>query len=205
MMVVPNNSRSLAHRHPRHHKARWQDTTSSNELCGVTGTVSVSNEIRKQGHVVGTNFAVAADQQHNLSPTSGRRLLKRTLLEEQPAVVVASPPCTYLAGFSKPNAKHSPESFAEKRTEAIQIAEIATRIQKEGVQLLALDQCMYGLKTDKGELDKKPTSILTNLPMAEKYLSTRSKFQRSFSYEIGRRRTSAESSNVASKANAGHR
>eukprot|EP00971_Amphidinium_carterae_P254427 5051067-Amphidinium_carterae.2 len=38
------------------------------ELCG--GTASVSNETHEQGHVVGTNFDVAADQQHDLSTTS---------------------------------------------------------------------------------------------------------------------------------------
>eukprot|EP00971_Amphidinium_carterae_P096899 1918143-Amphidinium_carterae.3 len=86
--------------------------TAVMELCG--GAALVSNEIRKQGHVVGANFDATADQQYDLSAASGRRLLRRTLLEEQPTVVVASPPCAYLAGFSKLNAKHSPETFAEK-------------------------------------------------------------------------------------------
>eukprot|EP00971_Amphidinium_carterae_P021676 427704-Amphidinium_carterae.3 len=61
-----------------------------------------------------------------------------------------------------------------QRSDLWRIPEIATLIQEEGVQLLTFDQCMYGLKNDKGELHKKPTRKLTNLPMAEKYLSTRS-------------------------------
>eukprot|EP00971_Amphidinium_carterae_P267791 5312708-Amphidinium_carterae.5 len=62
---------------------------------------------------ISKDVTAAADQQHDLSTI--------TFLEEQPGVVVASPPFTYLAEVSKLNAKHSPESFAEKRTEAIQI------------------------------------------------------------------------------------
>eukprot|EP00971_Amphidinium_carterae_P119397 2364836-Amphidinium_carterae.2 len=96
------------------------------ELC--SGTASVSNEIRKQGHVVGNNFDVAADQQYDLRATSGRRLLRRTLLEEHPAVVVASPPCAYLAGCSKLNAKQSPETFAERRAETMQFAGQVARV-----------------------------------------------------------------------------
>eukprot|EP00971_Amphidinium_carterae_P095427 1888180-Amphidinium_carterae.1 len=56
--------------------------TTVTELCG--GTASVSNKIRKQGHVVGTNFDVAADQQYDLSATSGRRLLRIIFWKSNP-------------------------------------------------------------------------------------------------------------------------
>eukprot|EP00971_Amphidinium_carterae_P281276 5584632-Amphidinium_carterae.2 len=42
-----------------------------------------------------------------------------------------------------------------------------------GVSRLVLDQCMYGLTDEKGVAIKKPTTMLTNLPHAQTFLTTR--------------------------------
>ena len=91
------------------------------EICG--GTAAVSAELLDQGYRnIGTNCDIAVDPEMDLTTRVGRRKLWHILQNEDPKFVIAAPPCTYFAGFSKINAMHDPKLYQEKRAKAETIA-----------------------------------------------------------------------------------
>eukprot|EP00971_Amphidinium_carterae_P009692 191155-Amphidinium_carterae.3 len=96
------------------------------ELCG--GTATVSAELADKGHACGTNFDLTTDKKFDLATRMGRRLTQQRLEEEQPWCVVAAPPCTYFAGFSKINSLHNPSRYRHERNKSIRVADLVAEV-----------------------------------------------------------------------------